>query len=124
LRILLFIAFFTFFSASAQQDTTIYSTVDKEAEFPGGPAAMMTWIQNNLVYPNEITGGEIINRIYVTFIIEVDGRISQPTVVSKCENCSKILDNLILSSPLWTPAQLNGRNVRSKYVLPMHIDFD
>ena len=99
-------------------------TVDKEAEFPGGPAAMMTWIQNNLVYPNEITGGEIINRIYVTFIIEVDGRISQPTVVSKCENCSKILENLILSSPLWTPAQLNGRNVRSKYVLPMHIDFD
>jgi len=119
LRILLFIAFFTFFSASAQQDTTIYSTVDKEAEFPGGPAAMMTWIQNNLVYPNEITGGEIINRIYVTFIIEVDGRISQPTVVSKCENCSKILENLILSSPLWTPAQLNGRNVRFKYYLPI-----
>ncbi|TXI85277.1 MAG: hypothetical protein E6Q38_00730 [Crocinitomicaceae bacterium] len=124
MRILLFITFFTFFSASAQQDTTIYTTVDKEAEFPGGTAAMMSWLQNNLVYPNEITGGEIINRIYVTFIIEVDGRISQPTVVSKCENCSKILENLILSSPLWTPAQLNGRNVRSKYLLPMHIDFD
>jgi protein TonB len=124
LRILLFIAFFTFFSASGQQDTTIYSIVDKEAEFPGGTSAMIKWLHENIVYPNEIIGGEIINRIYITFIVETDGSISQPTVVSKCENCSKILENLIISSPKWTPAQLNGRNVRSKYVLPMHIDFD
>jgi protein TonB len=124
LRILLFIAFFNFFSANAQQDTTIYSTVDKEAEFPGGTAAMMKWMQENIVYPNEIIGGEIINRIYITFMVETDGKISQPTVISNCENCSKIVENLIQSSPLWIPAQLNGRPVRSKYILPLHIDFD
>lgn len=124
LRILLFIAFYTFFSASAQQDTTIYSIVDKEAEFPGGMSGMMKWLQENIVYPNEVIGNEIISRIFISFIVETDGRISQPTVISKCENCSKIVENLILSSPQWIPAQLNGRNVRSKYLLPMHIDFD
>lgn len=124
MRILLFIAFFTFFSASAQQDTTVYSYVDQEAEFPGGGAAMMKWLQENIVYPHEVIGNENYSRIYLSFIIETDGRISQPTVITKCENCSKILENLILSSPQWTPAQLNGRNVRSKYLLPMHIDFD
>jgi len=85
---------------------------------------MMKWLQENIVYPKEVIGGEIINRIYITFIVETDGSISGPTVVSECENCSKIVENLIMSSPLWTPAQLNGRNVRSKYLIPMNIDFD
>lgn len=85
---------------------------------------MMKWLQENIVYPHEVIGSEINRRIFITFIVETDGRISQPTVISKCENCSNILENLIQSSPQWTPAQLNGRNVRSKYLLPMYIDFD
>ena len=108
----------------SQQDTTIYSIVDKEAQFPGGTAGMMKWLQENIVYPHEEIGGEIISRIFISFIVETDGRISQPTVISKCESCSKILENLILSSPQWTPAQLNGRNVRFKYLLPMYICFE
>lgn len=86
---------------------------------------MMAWVQKNLVYPLEAVENNLVDsRIYITFIVETDGRISQPTVISKCENCSNILENLIQSSPQWTPAQLNGRNVRSKYIIPMHIDFD
>jgi len=88
LRILLFIAFFTFFSASAQQDTTVYSLVDREAEFPGGVAAMIKWLHENIVYPNEIIGGEIINRIYITFIVETENFGESHYILTKMDSCS------------------------------------
>jgi protein TonB len=125
LRILLFIAFFNFFSANAQQDSTIYSIVDKEAEFQGGVAAMMAWVQKNLVYPLEAVENNLVDsRIYITIIVETDGSLSQITVNTKCESCANSFITLMQTSPNWIPAQLNGRNVRSKYIIPMHIDFD
>lgn len=120
MRILLFIAFFTVFSANAQQDSTIYSIVDKEAEFQGGVAAMMAWVQKNLVYPLEAVENNLVNsRIFITFIIEIDGSLSQTTVNTKCESCANSFIKLLQKSPKWTPAQLNGRNVRFKYYLPI-----
>ncbi len=83
---------------------------------------MMAWVQKNLVYPLEAV--ENNSRIYITFIVETDGTLSQITVNTKCEPCTNSFNTLMQTSPNWIPTQLNGRNVRSKYVLPMHIDFD
>jgi len=122
LRILLFIAFFTFFSAHAQQDTTIYSIVDKDAEFPGGGAAMNKWLfqKMNFVYENELP----TSKMFLELIIETDGTLSSIKNVRGLKLTDEAIQKLISTSPKWTPAQLNGRNVCSKYLLPMHIDFD
>ncbi len=117
MRILLFIAFFTFFSASAQQDTTIYSTVDKEAEFPGGPAAMMSWLMKDMKFTDE---NELpTSKIFFKLIIEADGTLSTIENMRGLKLTDDAIQKLISSSPKWTPAQLNGRNVRFKYYLPI-----
>jgi len=122
LRILLFIAFFTFFSASAQQDTTVYSYVDQEAEFQGGVAAMMAWVMKdmNFVWENELP----TSKIFFELIIEADGTLSSIKNVRGLKLTDEAIQKLISTSPKWTPAVLNGKYVRSKFAIPLNIDFE
>jgi hypothetical protein len=106
----------------SQQDTTIYSIVDKEVEFTGGFASMNAWLLQNMNFfeENELPNSQIMFEL----IIEADGILSSIENVRGLRLTPESIEQLISTSPKWTPAQLNGRNVRSKYLLPMHIDFD
>ena len=106
----------------SQQDTTIYSIVDKEVEFTGGFASMNAWLLQNMNFfeENELPNSQIMFEL----IIEADGILSSIENIRGLRLTPESIEQLISTSPKWTPAQLNGRNVRSKYLLPMHIDFD
>lgn len=106
----------------SQQDTTIYSIVDKEVEFTGGFASMNAWLLQNMNFfeENELPNSQIMFEL----IIEADGILSSIENVRGLRLTPESIEQLISTSPKWTPAQLNGRNVRSKHLLPMHIDFD
>lgn len=121
MRFILF--FFILFQgiAFSQQDTTIYSIVDKEAEFPGGVAAMMAWLMKdiNFVEENELP----TSKMFLELIIETDGTLSSIKNVRGLKLTDEAIQKLISTSPKWTPAQLNERNVRSKYIISMYIDF-
>ena len=106
----------------SQQDTTIYSIVDKEAEFPRGVAAMNVWFMQNMNFVDE---NELPNsKIFFELIIEADGTLSTIKNLRGLRLTPESIGQLISTSPKWTPAQINGRQVCSKYLLPMHIDFD
>lgn len=123
--IVLIVVFFFAGQLYAQEDTTVYDIVDQEAEFPGGAAAMMKWIQSNFNYPTCLENDiEISNRIYIEFIIEKDGSINHVSVRTKCNSCKESAINLMKTSPIWLPAYLNGSKVRSFYRIPLNIDFD
>jgi len=101
----------------SQEDTTIYSTVDKEAEFPGGGAALNIWLMQNMTFINE---NELpTSKIFFELIIEADGTLSSIKNVRGLKLTDENIQKLISSSPKWTPAQVNGRNVRFKYYLPI-----
>jgi hypothetical protein len=106
----------------SQQDTTIYSIVDKEVEFTGGFASMNAWLLQNMNFfeENELPNSQIMFEL----IIEADGILSSIENVRGLRLTPESKEQLISTSPKWTPAQFNGRNVRSKYLLPMHIDFN
>jgi protein TonB len=106
----------------SQQDTTIYSIVDKEVEFTGGFASMNAWLLQNMNFfeENELPNSQIMFEL----IIEADGILSSIENFRGLRLTPESKEQLISTSPKWTPAQLNGRNVRSKYLLPMHIDFN
>lgn len=83
---------------------------------------MMAWLMKdmNFVWENDLPP----SKTYFYIIIETDGTLSAIKNVKGFQLTLEAIQKLISTSPKWTPAQLNGRNVRSKYVLPMHIDFD
>lgn len=98
----------------------IYVAVEEPAEFPGGQAAMMRWIQENLRYPESAKENGISGRVVVKFVVEKDGSVHNPQVVrGVSRELDKEAERLIESMPAWRPGRNNGIPVRSYYNLPV-----
>lgn len=54
--------------------------VEKMAEFPGGPMAMMSFLRQNITYPQEAKDNNIQGRVLVTFTVQPDGKVTDAHV--------------------------------------------
>ena len=134
---LLFVAMFCTLVMFAQSDgvnTTSNDTVvgdddyicveyETWPKFPGGQQEMFKYIQENLIYPKLALKKQIQGRSICQFIVEKDGSISHIQVVRSSGN--KSLDRaairVIKTMPKWTPGRLQGKIVRTHYVLPVNL---
>lgn len=69
-----------------------------------------------------VNGKKIFGKIYVTFVIEKDGNISNINILRDVghgtgEEAIRILQNM----PRWNPAKKDGKIVRSLYPMPITI---
>lgn len=98
------------------KDTTIYSKVDIESEYPGGRSVWQRYLDKYKRNPSENETGQTVN---VQFIVNFDGRpsdikaIGGPTEGGYREEAVR----LVKKSGVWTPAILNGRQVRAYKIL-------
>lgn len=54
--------------------------VDKMAEFPGGTMAMLSFLGQNIKYPQEAKDNNIQGRVLVTFTVQPDGKVTDAHV--------------------------------------------
>ena len=54
--------------------------VDNMAEFPGGTMAMMSFLSQNITYPQEAKDNNIQGRVLVTFTVQPDGKVTDAHV--------------------------------------------
>lgn len=54
--------------------------VEKMAEFPGGTMAMMSFLSQNITYPQEAKDNNIQGRVLVTFTVQPDGKVTDAHV--------------------------------------------
>lgn len=98
----------------------IFTAVEQQAQFPGGQAALMKWLQSNLRYPERAQQNDIQGRVIVKFVVNADGSIEQAQVV---KGVDKDLDNeairVVKRMPKWQPGKNNGVAVRSYFTLPV-----
>ncbi|MBD5370098.1 MAG: energy transducer TonB [Bacteroides sp.] len=98
----------------------IFVAVEQPAEFPGGQAAMMKWLSNNIRYPESAQQNGISGRVVVKFVVEKDGSIGNPTIV---KGVDRDLDQealrVVKRMPKWQPGKNNGQPVRSYFNLPV-----
>lgn len=88
--------------------------------FPGGEAAMMKFIQENVNYPSLAIENLIQGRVTVLFIIEKDGSISNVEVVRSLGwGLDTEAIRVVKSMPKWIPGENNFRPVRVKIALPI-----
>ena len=103
----------------------IEDTVEVEAEFPGGASAMMRWISENVNYPEEAIEMGEQGRVYVQFVVERDGSISNVAIV---RGVSPSIDfevkRLIKSMPTWSPGRVDNKPVRTRCTLPVNFKLD
>lgn len=97
----------------------IYDVVDEGPEFPGGEYALMLYISKNLRIPPEIDSPE---RVVLSFVVEKDGSISNIEVLhSASELYAEVAIRVVESMPKWKPGKVNGKAVRTKWMIPVSI---
>ena len=102
------------------KEDEIFVAVEQQAEFPGGQAALMKWLSNNIRYPEAAAQNDIQGRVVVKFVVEKDGSIGKAEIV-RCVD--KDLDRealrVVQKMPKWQPGKNNGVAVRSYFNLPV-----
>jgi protein TonB len=82
------------------------------------------WVQMRTNYPQEAVEKKIKGRVYLTFIIEKDGSVSNVTIV---KGVDPLIDNeavkVIQSSPKWAPGLQRGHPVRVRYSISLYFAF-
>lgn len=124
-RWIIFLIFSCFsLSLFGQEDTTIYEAPEVEAEFPGGFGELMFFINEHVVYPEHLQNNiTCYTKAFIEFVIEKDGSISNLKIRNKCEVDMSYYVDVFNKSPQWNPAKNKGVIVRSRYRLPLTIEF-
>ena len=101
-------------------EAEIFKVVEEMPEFPGGPAKMMEFIQTNIKYPMMARESDIQGRVFVNFVVEPDGSITNVTVMRGIGGgCDEEALRVVQSMPKWKPGKQRGSAVRVNYTVPI-----
>lgn len=102
-------------------DTTIYNNVEKMPTFPGGEFKMYEFLAMNIRYPQRARQDGYSGTVYVRFIVEPDGTITNIEVAKGVGGgCSEEAVRVVKLMPKWIPGEAFGKKVRVTYTLPIN----
>jgi len=92
----------------------------ESGSFPGGLEAMFYWIRENVVYPEYAREINATGTVYVQFVIENSGRVSNAKIKkSDSVHLNDEALRLVRTMPRWIADKLNSIEKRCMYVLPI-----
>lgn len=98
---------------------------DKGAYYPGESEAMKQFLAGNIKYPEKSVELNDQGRVYLEFIVEIDGSISNINIRKGVSNeIDSEAKRAVESMPNWVPAELDGKSVRTKVRLPLNFCLD
>ena len=108
-------------SAKQIDKNEVYQIVDKMPEFPGGEKALLNYISENIVYPQSAKDKNISGRVFVSFVIEKDGSVSDVKVMRGIDKeCDAEAIRVVKAMPKWKPGMDDGKPVKVSYMLPVN----
>lgn len=94
-------------------------------EFPGGPDSMFAFLYRIIKYPKKAIRKNITGVVYVTFIVEKDGQISNAKILRDIGGgCGKEVLRVINAMPKWKPGILDGEPIRTELLLPITFNLE
>ena len=97
--------------------------LDTQPQPEGGIDAFRKWVGNNFAYPQAAIDARVKGTIYVTFVVEKDGALSNINVARDLGyGTGENAVNLIKKSPKWKPGLKDGEPVRVEYSFPIRLD--
>src|SRR5690554_1345992 len=104
-----------------EEDTQVFFIVEEMPEFPGGEAALRQFIAQSVKYPVIAQENGIQGRVYVTFVVDADGSISDPRVARGVDpSLDKEALRVVSLLPKWKPGKQRGKPVRVSYTVPIN----
>jgi periplasmic protein TonB len=98
------------------EDKEIYLGADEYPEFTGGAKAWSKYMERNLRYPSRAQEEGAGGKVFVSFVVEKDGSITDVSVIKGIGfGCDEEAIKVIKKSPLWKPGKNKGVPVRVRY---------
>lgn len=108
-----------------KSDDTIYSSaaIEYQPEYDGGIQGFREYIAKNFTIPPQAAKQNIQGKIFVEFIIEKDGSLTDIKVIRGLgfgldEEAQRVLSNC----KKWKPGEIKGEKIKARYVLPIAIN--
>ncbi|MFZ4740506.1 MAG: energy transducer TonB [Bacteroidales bacterium] len=101
-------------------DTSISRIVENQPDFQGGEKARVDFLRNNMHYPDKAIENGIEGIVYITFVVEKDGSITNIKILRGIGGgCDEEAVRVIKLMPKWIPGNLNGSIIRTQYNMPI-----
>lgn len=95
--------------------------VENMPTFPGGEKKMMEYVAKNVKYPQLAKEVGTQGRVFVSFVVEKDGSITNVTILRGIgSGCDEEAIRVVKSMPKWNPGLQCGRAVRVSCNLPIN----
>lgn len=103
-------------------DDKVYEVCEQMPIFEGGDAALLKYLRENLKYPDKTKDRGVQGRLVIGFIVEKDGSLTDVKVLRPVDiDLDAEALRVIKGMPKWIPGRQNGKRVRVRYLLPVHI---
>jgi TonB family protein len=101
-------------------DEAPFVVVEKMPEYPGGDAALLSFITSNIKYPEEAKANKTEGRVIIRFIVSAEGKTEAPTVLKGVDPLLNAEAVRVISRLTgWKPGMQGGRPVNVWYMAPV-----
>lgn len=98
----------------------VFDVVEQMPVYPGGPSALIGFLNQNVHYPEECEEMGIQGRVICSFVVERNGDVTDVKVVKPVHPALDAEAVRVISSmPRWIPGRQNGEPIRVKYTVPV-----
>ena len=100
-------------------ESEVFAVVEEMPKFPGGN--VQKWISKHIKYPMIAQENNIQGKVFVQFVIEKDGSVSNVKVTRSVDpSLDKEAIRVIQSMPKWTPGKQRQKPVRVSFTVPIN----
>ncbi|MGV2541757.1 TonB family protein, partial [Bacillus pumilus] len=90
-------------------ENKVFDVVEQMPSFPGGNAALMKYLGDNIKYPVVAQENGVQGRVVVSFVVERDGSITDVKVVRSVDpSLDREAVRVVSTMPKWIPGKQNG----------------
>ncbi|MDE6417311.1 MAG: energy transducer TonB [Duncaniella sp.] len=101
-------------------DNKVFEVVEQKPQFPGGDAALLKYISDNIRYPAAAQENGIQGRVVVRFVVTKSGKVGDVQVMrSKDPDLDREAVRVVKTLPAFVPGKMNGHSVNVWYTLPV-----
>jgi protein TonB len=98
----------------------IFRYVEEMPTFPGGSDAFLTFVAQNIRYPEIAKRAGVEGRVAISFVVSPSGNVSDVQVAKSIgAGCDEEAVRVIKSMPKWNPGKQNGRPVNVQISVPI-----
>jgi protein TonB len=102
------------------EEQQIFMVVETAPSFPGGDVARMKFLQDNIRYPQMARESGIQGTVYVTFVVERDGSVTDVKILRGIGGgCDEEALRVVSNMPRWEPGKQRGKPVRVQFNMPI-----